>query len=110
LLGGSLAAALSVGIASEVLARLHHEGAVIFSVPGMIPLVPGTTVYWASLALLEGRIPDAVILTADMLRFALGIAGGLACATRLAGICTTMLLPLRSRILQRIGLPDRGPG
>ena len=81
---GTFAAALTVGLASECLARLHRESAIVFSVPGIIPLVPGTTVYWACLALLEGQAATAALLAGDALRFALGIAGGLACSTRLA--------------------------
>lgn len=77
---GTFAAALTVGVASQVLARVYREAALVFSVPAIIPLVPGTTAYWACLALLEGRLPDAVLLAADTLKYALGIAGGLSCA------------------------------
>jgi uncharacterized membrane protein YjjB (DUF3815 family) len=47
--------ALFASVAAEVLARLQRVTAVVFLIPGLIPLVPGVTIYRAMLGLVQGQ-------------------------------------------------------
>lgn len=81
--GRTALGALAVGISGEIIARLWQEPATVFLTPGIVPLVPGITVYTAMKAFVVGDYLGGLSLTTEALLAAGAIAGGLAVATSL---------------------------
>lgn len=52
-IAGALFAATTVGILGELLARYYKKPATIYTIPGIIPLVPGAGMYYTMLALID---------------------------------------------------------
>jgi uncharacterized membrane protein YjjP (DUF1212 family) len=82
----TFAGGLAVGLAAEALARLARTPASLFSIPGIITLVPGAIAFRTMLAFAQGDIPGgaAELVRTGLLAFAL--AAGLGVATALAGL------------------------
>ncbi|MEW6280277.1 MAG: threonine/serine exporter family protein [Candidatus Eremiobacterota bacterium] len=78
--GCLFAAGLTVGLASEGLARLQRIPALVFSVPGILPLVPGSVAYRGMASAVRGEHAAA----AEMLSLAVLSAGGIAMGLLLA--------------------------
>lgn len=76
--GATLLSAMAVGWASQALGALYGGCADAFALPGIIPLVPGTNIYWAFLALVEGRLQAAAQLGGETFLYAAAISLGLA--------------------------------
>ncbi len=70
-------AAASAALFSELCARFLKAPAVVFSIPCLIPLVPGSLLYYSMSHLLAGRYADSFLYFKGMLLTAIGIAGGL---------------------------------
>ena len=51
--------AFTVGLLSVLLAHWQKCPALLFSVPGLVPLVPGAPAYMAVRSLLDGNLPQA---------------------------------------------------
>jgi uncharacterized membrane protein YjjB (DUF3815 family) len=83
IVGRTAIGAFAVGISGEIIARLKHEPATVFLTPGIVPLVPGITVYAAMQAFVVGDYVGGLSLAAEALFAAGAIAGGLAVATTL---------------------------
>lgn len=83
IVGRTAIGAFAVGISGEIIARLKHEPATIFLTPGIVPLVPGVTVYSAMQAFVVGDYTGGLSLATEALFAAGAIAGGLAVATTL---------------------------
>lgn len=83
IVGRTALGAFAVGISGEIIARRWHEPATIFLTPGIVPLVPGVTVYAAMQAFVVGDYSGGVSLATEALLAAGAIAGGLAVATSL---------------------------
>ena len=81
---GALAGALAVSLAAEALARTRRMPALVFVVPGILPLVPGTRAYRAMLALLGDNTSVAIQEGAHALLAAGGIAVGILMGTALS--------------------------
>lgn len=80
---GALLGALTVSLAGEALARARRMPALVFVVPGILPLVPGTRAFQAMLALLRQDHGLAAVEGAQALVAAGGIAVGLLMGTAL---------------------------
>ncbi len=71
----SAVAAIAVGLASQLLAGWHGTHPFLFVVPGIMPLVPGLTIYHGMLSLVEGQ-RDAAGILVEALAIGLAIAAG----------------------------------
>ena len=83
---GATAGALAVSLAAEALARTRRMPALVFVVPGILPLVPGTRAYRAMLALLGDNPSVAIQEGAHALLAAGGIAVGILIGTALTRV------------------------
>lgn len=72
-------AALGIGVIGYLMARVKDEPRVIFSIPGIIPLVPGIPAYNALVSFFNGDIPrgleSAVKATTILGALAAGLIG-----------------------------------
>ncbi|KJD47052.1 threonine/serine exporter family protein [Paenibacillus terrae] len=73
----NLLATVLIGIISQSLARLYKMPVIIFSVAGMIPLVPGGMAYNAMRQFVQHNYPQALELAMSTLMIAGAIAVGL---------------------------------
>jgi uncharacterized membrane protein YjjB (DUF3815 family) len=73
----SLLATALIGIVSQGFARLYKMPVIIFSVAGMIPLVPGGMAYNAMRQFVQHNYPQALELAISTLMIAGAIAVGL---------------------------------
>lgn len=73
----TLMATLVIGVLSQVFARLYKHPVIIFSVAGIIPLVPGGMAYNAMRYFVQNEYTAAVELAAKALMIAGSIAVGL---------------------------------
>lgn len=82
----SLVGALTVCLWSELMARWRKAPASIYLIPGIVPLLPGSALYYA----MEGAIySDMAVFTQrgiDALLASLGIAGGILIASEIVRI------------------------
>jgi uncharacterized membrane protein YjjB (DUF3815 family) len=72
----NLIAAAFAAIAAEVLARIFHSPAAIFCTPVLIPLVPGSSLFYAINHFFFGEAEVALQYGATALEVGLGIAAG----------------------------------
>ncbi len=75
-------AALAVGIASRIAARLQRTSASLYTLPGILPLLPGLTIYQGMLAIATGQTVTGLIL----LVLALVIGGVIAAGTAFSSL------------------------
>ncbi|CAM3430589.1 MULTISPECIES: threonine/serine exporter family protein [Saccharibacillus] len=73
----TLAASLLVGILCQLFAKIYRTPVIIFSVAGVIPLVPGGMAYNAMRRFVENRYDEALQIGAQTLMIAGAIAAGL---------------------------------
>lgn len=74
------AALVSTAVAAlfaEIMARKRRAPASVFLIPGVIPTVPGSNLYFFMRYILESNLPEAF----SQLGIALGVALGIACGT-----------------------------
>ena len=71
-----LAAAAFAVVYAEVLAHLRKTPATVFVVPAIIPLVPGSSLYYAMASAVRGNLGDARAYGQLTLQAALAIAAG----------------------------------
>ena len=83
-IGANFIGALVVAVIAEVLARRQKTPAVIYSLMGIVPLVPGAGLYRTMLALVLEDYSDAVSIGVETLLVAAGIALAIATVTVLA--------------------------
>lgn len=77
----TFAGAVAVGVYSEIMARILKHPATIFSVSGIIPLVPGIGAYNTVRAVVENKLVNAQHLAIETLASAGGIALGIMLAS-----------------------------
>ncbi len=70
-------ASCSVGILSEIFARIRKEASTIFTIPGIICLVPGANIYNTMAAMLEQDFTQTASVGTETLMMAGAIAAGL---------------------------------
>jgi uncharacterized membrane protein YjjB (DUF3815 family) len=73
----SLGASVAVTVTSHVFAKLYKTPIIVFSVAGIIPLVPGGLAYDAMRSVVENRYDQAVQLAAKAFMISGAIAIGL---------------------------------
>ena len=83
-------ASFFIGLYSEVAARLLKEPATLFIVPGIIPLVPGSGMYYTMAASIQGEISETLSIGMETLNTAGAIAVGVAVAVSLRKIAQTL--------------------
>lgn len=76
-------AATLISLLSEILARKMKYPAIIFVIPGILPLIPGLGLYNTMLYLVEGNYTNAVSAGADALFVSASIAVGVLLITSL---------------------------
>lgn len=76
-------AATLISLLSEVLARKMKYPAIIFVIPGILPLIPGLGLYNTMLSLVEGRYTDAMSIGTNALFVSAAIAMGVLLITSL---------------------------
>ena len=62
---------------AELLARLLHTPATVFVIPAVIPLVPGSSLYYAMSCVVQKDFPAAREFGMTTLEFSLAIAAGM---------------------------------
>lgn len=82
ILANFFAAAL-ISLLSEVLARKMKYPAIIFVIPGILPLIPGLGLYNTMLSLVEGNYTDAMSIGTNSLFVSASIAMGVLLITSL---------------------------
>ena len=70
-------AATVAALLSELCARFFKAPSVIFTIPALIPLVPGSLLYYSMSNLLTSQYDQAFLYFSGTLVTALGIAGGM---------------------------------
>lgn len=81
-----------VALISELFSRAFKDAATIFIIPGILPLVPGSGMYYTMLAILEGDVEKTASVGTETLM----MAGAIAVA-----------LLVVSSLIKLIGLMDR---
>lgn len=76
-------AAVLISLLSEVLARKMKYPAIIFVIPGILPLIPGLGLYNTMLSLVEGNYANAVSVGTNALFVSASIAMGVLLITSL---------------------------
>jgi len=82
ILSNFLAATL-ISLLSEILARKMKFPAIIFVIPGILPLIPGLGLYNTMLSLVEGSYSNAISIGTDALFVSASIAMGVLLITSL---------------------------
>lgn len=85
-------AAVAAAIFSEICARALKAPSVVFSIPCIIPLVPGSLLYYTMSHLMEGNYQASFSYLTKTLLTALGIAGGLIVVSVLVSVSTHVRL------------------
>lgn len=70
-----------VGLIGEILAAVKKHPATIFTIPGIIPFVPGYGIYYTMLHIVEKDFDLALTTGAESLFIAISIACGIVLAT-----------------------------
>ena len=77
---------MMMGLYSEVLARRLKSPATIFYIPGFVPLVPGSNVYYSVLAAVQGQTDEAINQFLNTIIYSAAIALGLIIASAIVAI------------------------
>lgn len=73
----SMVASVAAAIYCEVCARKTRAPAVIYIVPALFPLVPGSALYYTINSLVSGEYAQALVFSKRTVEIALGVACGL---------------------------------
>lgn len=79
-------AAVAIGIYAEIIAVILKQPATIFIVPGIIPLVPGSGMYYTMASSIHGEIESTLSLGMETIYTAGAIAAGIAVSVSLRKI------------------------
>ncbi len=74
---GCFLAACMVGLLAGIFSRVYKETATVFTIPGIIPLVPGAGMYYTTLYLINGQLEKAATTGTQTLLMAGSISVGL---------------------------------
>ena len=85
---GTLVSALLVCLWAEAMARLRKAPATVFLVPGIIPLLPGSALYYAMDSVVSGDMQTFISKAAETAYVAVGIAGGILIASEIVRVVT----------------------
>ncbi len=87
----------TVALLSEIFARVFKEAVTVFIIPGIIPIVPGSQMYYTMLALIEKNMDKF----ASSGRETIFIAGSIAVAILMISSITRMIFQFKTSILQK---------
>lgn len=76
---------------SEVLARIKHAPTIVFLAPCAIPIVPGSSLYYAMANLISHNTEAALAHFSNAVAIGIGIAGGIMAVSILVNIYTGIL-------------------
>lgn len=76
----SLAAAIVLAVYSDVMAHVLKMPATALLIPGVLPLVPGRSLYYATLSAINSS-PEALTYAGEAIYIALGVAVGIVFVT-----------------------------
>ena len=76
----TLLAGFVTDVYAEILARICKETSTSFFVTSVIPLIPGSTLYYCMNSIVEGNTVQALEYGRDTFLFAFGIAAGMSIA------------------------------
>ena len=79
----ALIAAIAICFWSELMARLRKAPANVFLMPGIVPLLPGGSLYYTMNALVQGDVEEFTNRGLETALIALGIAVGIVIATEI---------------------------
>lgn len=94
---GSLISAMAAYVWSEIMARIMKAPVTIFLLPGIIPLLPGSFLYYTTLALLDHQMAQFQQYGADTVIAAMGIACGVVIASIVASYVITTTEHIKHR-------------
>lgn len=77
----AFAGSIAVGLVGEILAAVKKHPATLFTIPGIIPFVPGYGIYYTMLHIVEKDFDSALTTGAESLFIAISIACGIVLAT-----------------------------
>lgn len=92
-------AALLISLLSEISARKMKYPAIIFVIPGMLPLIPGLGLYNTMLSLVEGNYTRAIAIGTDALFVSASIAMGVLLVTSLVKTYYIVIFKIYSKKL-----------
>ncbi|GEL12810.1 hypothetical protein LCO01nite_03590 [Lapidilactobacillus concavus] len=84
----NLMGSLVLGIMGLYFARIKKMPAILFNIPGIVPLVPGATAYQAVYEMVLGSVDKAIIYTFRVVLVAGAIAVGFMLTSLLSEILT----------------------
>ncbi|WP_455539866.1 threonine/serine exporter family protein [Terrisporobacter sp.] len=90
-------AATLISLFSEILARKMKYPAIIFAIPGILPLIPGLGLYNATLSLVEGNYSNSVFVGTNALFVSAAIAMGVLLITSLVKTYYIICCKLRKK-------------
>lgn len=99
ILANSFAAAL-ISLLSEILARKMKYPAIIFVIPGILPLIPGLGLYNTMLSLVNGNYTSAISIGTNALFVSASIAMGILLITSLVKTYYIILFKIKNKKLQ----------
>ena len=102
----AFAASFAVAILAELLARRLKVPSPVLSIPGIIPLVPGSVAYRATTYLVDGKEMSGAQTAIGAALTAVGIASGLLLAS---SISRRVIKPLLARFGKSNALPGLQP-
>ncbi len=93
-------AASFISLVSEILARKMKFPAIIFAIPGILPLIPGLGLYKTMLSLVEGNYTNAVSIGTNAVFVSASIAMGVLLITSLVNTYYIIASKIRNKKLQ----------
>lgn len=93
-------AASFISLVSEILARKMKFPAIIFAIPGILPLIPGLGLYKTMLSLVEGNYTNAVSIGTNAVFVSASIAMGVLLITSLVNTYYIVISKIRNKKLQ----------
>ena len=90
-------ASLTGALYAELLARRTRVPVTVYTIPCVIPLVPGSVLYRTMSSLVQSRLSDAVTYGLNTVTVALGIASGIVAGSVLAILYRSLRERLRNR-------------
>lgn len=87
----NMVASLCGGLYAELLARRTHVPVTVYTIPCVIPLVPGSVLYRTMSSLVQSHLDEALSYGLKTVTVALGIASGIVAGSVLAILCRSVI-------------------
>lgn len=92
----NMVASLCGGLYAELLARCTHVPVTVYTIPCVIPLVPGSVLYRTMSSLVQSHLDEALSYGLKTVTVALGIASGIVAGSVLAILCRSVIRRIRA--------------